>query len=324
MSDITLLDLVTLNNADPVIGLVESAITSYPELSQIPAVAHEGITFNVARRTAFPSAQFAQVGAGVTPSKSTFKLDRKEMFLMNSLLEIPKDYVTAQNKRVEDILAIEASGILKASFFRLCQQMYYGTSATLGGSAYTPDANGFDGFAQLTNSDTSDLEVNLGGAGGSSTSAYIVAANEQQTSLAVGKAGQLELTPWLEQLITISGSGNSVKKNMAYVSQMLGWFGLTFADQYSVWRVRNADGTTAAKSINDKALSQAIALIPTDKRNNIKIFVNRNGAAQLQESRSAVGFQTADGAGKGAYAPQPTDSNGFPVIVTEAITNTEA
>ncbi len=324
MADLTLLDLVTLNNADPVIGLVESAITSKPELSELPAVAHEGTYFNVARRTGLPTAQFAQVGAGVTPSKSTFKLDRKEMFLMNSLLEIPKDYVTAQNKRLEDILAIEAAGIIEASFYKLCQQMYYGTSTTLGGSAYTPDANGFDGFAQLTNSDTNDLEINLGGTAGSSTSAYIVACNEKQTSLAVGKDGQLTLTPWLEQLITISGSGNTVKKNMAYVSQMLGWFGLTFADQYSVWRVRNADGSTAGKSINDKAISQAIALIPVNKRNNLKIFVNRNGAAQLQESRSAVGFQTADGAGKGAYAPQPTDSNGVPLIVTEAITNTEA
>ncbi len=116
MADLNLLDLASLNNADPIIGLVESAVFSYPELSVLPAVPHAGTSFQVGRRTVLPKSQFAQVGAGVTTSKSTFTMENKEMYLMNNQLEVPLDYLTAQTRAVGDILAIESKGLLDQSF----------------------------------------------------------------------------------------------------------------------------------------------------------------------------------------------------------------
>lgn len=332
MAALTLLDLASLNNADPIIGLVESAVWSYPELAILPAVPHPGTSFQVGRRTVLPTAQFAQVGAGVPGSKSTFVLENKEMYLLNSQLIVPLDYLTAQTRAVGDILAIEAKGITDQSFYHITQQLYYGNSGTYGGTAYTPDPNGFLGYCQILGSD-SNFVLNAGGASGSSTSLYLVSCHEQGVSLSVGKDGNMQLLPWTQQQITIGPGANDTTTNvtMAMVSAFMGWFGMTAANTYSVWRYKGFDGTTlptlgnslSGKSITDGYIAQLLALVPLQYRKNLHIFMNRNGAQQLQTTRSSLGYQPAGESGGPAFPGLPMSSNGIPICITEAITMTE-
>jgi len=330
MADVTLLDLVSLNNADPIIGLVESAVYSYPELSILDAIPHPGTTFEVGQRTALPQAQFAQVGAGVPTSKSTFSITRKEMFLMNNQLEVPLDYISAQTKSVGDILSIEAEGILNQSFYHITQQLYYGNTGTYGGTGYLADPLGFPGYCQIINGDA-NYQLAAGGASGSSTSVYLVSAHEKGVSLAVGKDGNMQMLPWSPQQIIVSGSGKTANKTMAMVSAFMGWFGMTAASPNSVWRYKGFDGVTlptlgnslSGTSVTDGYIASLLELVPTQYRKNLHLFLNRHGAAQLQRSRSSLGYQTADTAGAGAFPGLPTSSNGIPITITEAITSTE-
>lgn len=330
MAVLNLLDLANLNNADSIIGLVESAIWDNAELAVLPAIPHPGTSFQVGRRTALPQAQFAQVGAGVATSKSTFVLENKTMFLMNNQLEVPLDYISAQTRSVGDILSIEAEGIINAAFFHLCQQLYYGNAGTYGGTNYAADSLGFPGYCQIIGNDTNFL-LSAAGASGSSTSVYLVACHEKGVSLAVGKDGNMQLLPWTQQQISVSGSGYAAKKTMAMVSAFIGFFGMTAANTYSVWRYKGFDGTSlptqgnslSGKSVTDGYLAQLLALVPLQYRKNLHFFMNRNAAQQLQTTRSSLGYQPAGNAGGPAFPGLPDSSCGFPITITEAITQTE-
>lgn len=318
MSDLNLLDLVKLNNADPITGLVESAVWSKPELEFFPAVARPGINFQVARRTKLPTAQFAKPGAGVAPSKSTLVLDNHEMFYMNTQLEVPIGIIQGQNRAVGDILAIEADGTLNASFFKLCQQIWYGNKGSDAGSAYTPDPNGYPGAIQVIDEDE-DYWIQKEGADGSSTSAFLVSLHEKGAHLSVGRDGNMTLLPWIQQQITLA-NGN---KDQAMVSAFMGWFGFSVVNEFSVYRISGLDGTNG-NTLNDALISDLLAKIPTQYRINLHLFTSRAGATQLQKSRTAINYQPAGEGGSVAYPPAPTSSNDIPLHVTEAISSVES
>ena len=54
--------------------------------------------------------------------------------------------------------------------------------------------------------------------------------------------------------------------------------------------------------------------------------MNRRSAFQLQTSRTLVANVTTSGKADGgltSFAPQPTESNGIPIVITDQLTNTE-
>ena len=308
----TLLDLAARSGSDPVIGLVESAISFAPEMGLIEALPKTGTSYKVTRRTALPATQFIQNGAGVTSSKSTYVQETKNMFPMLTNLAIPELTAEGADDTLGDFLAQEADGAVKSAFFHLAQQFYYGTSN---------DKYGFEGYVQLINGDA-NYEIDAGGASGSSTSAYLVAMHKQGVSLAVGKNGSMTFSPWAQQQMIVGGTQSSgYQTTPSWVSAFKGWFGLTVANLYSVYRVKHIDPT---HPLTDALGNQLLANIPTQYRIGLKWFMNEFGSYSLQKARSSVGFQAAGATGNPGYAPAPTELAGQPIVVTGAIINTEA
>ncbi len=141
----------------------------------------------------------------------------------------------------------------------------------------------------------------------------------------------MQLLPWTQQQINVSGSGSTAKKTMAMVSSFIGWFGMTAANTYSVWRYKGFDGATlptlgnslSGTNITDGYIAKLLALVPLQYRKNLHIFINRSGAQQLQTTRSSLGYQPGGSAGGPAFPGLPDSSNGIPITITEAITTTE-
>jgi major capsid protein gp7 len=312
MANITLLDLAARTGSDAVIGLVESSISFAPELSFYEALPKNGTSYKVTRRTALPQAQFVQHGAGATTSKSTYVQETKDMFPMLTNLEIPELTAEGSDDSLGDLLADEAGGAVQQALFHLCQQFYYGTAN---------DAYGFSGYVQLINGDPT-YEIDAGGAPGASTSAYLVAGHKKGVSLAVGKNGNMNLSPWvLQQVVTGGNSTSGFQKQPAYTSAFKGWFGLTVANKYSVYRVKHIDAT---HPLTDKLAAQLVSLIPSQYRIGLHWFMNEVGQFSLQSARSSVGFQPAGATGNPGFAPAPTEVAGYPITVTSTILNTEA
>ena len=311
MADLTLLDLAARSGSDAVIGLVESSISFAPEIGFLEALPKKGTSYKVTRRTALPQAQFVQSGSGALTSKSKYVQENKNLFPMLTNLEVPELTVDGADDELGDLLADEAGGATQQALYHLAQQFYYGTSS---------DQYGFEGYVSLIDGDPT-YEIDAGGAPGSSTSAYLIASHRKGVSLAVGKNGSMNISPWVLQQVVSGGNATSgFLKQPAYTSAFKGWFGLTVANEYSVYRVKHIDPT---HPLTDKLGNQLLANIPTQYRIGLRWFMNEFGSFSLQSSRSAVGYQPAGSTGNPGYADAPEELAGKPITVTSTILNTE-
>ena len=320
MANLTLLDLITLQKNDPLTGLVEDVTTYAPEVSSIPVVVRPGITYYIAKRTALPTSGFRQVNAGIASSKSSYKKEVKEMFPIDCQVTVDELIVKGDDRSTGDILSHEAQGALQSTLITVGSQTYYG--------AANDGSNGFVGLrAQMYGTSS------VGGTTNSST-AYALWLNPHGVSYDVGKDGVIAMPPFQRQQIAApSGTGTI----FAWVSNISFYIGLAVKSNYSVWGVTgitthttgssyvfpNGANTVYDQAFTDRAAASLVAQVPLVRRNGLTWFVNRQTHFLLQQSRTAVNFQTAGSAGTPAWSSRPEMCEGFPIIVTDSITNTE-
>lgn len=303
---LNLLDLISNQENDPLTGLIEDVTTYAPEFSQIPVSVKEGITYRIVKRTFLPPSGFRQVNQGIGVSKSSYKQEVKEMFPIDCIINVDELIVKGDDESTGDILTKEAQGALQSVIITLGAQVWYGTSN---------DANGYDGLrSQLTNNVTAGGTTN-------SSSAYLVWLHPWGVNFPVGRRGEIAMKPWNIQQIVVSNSGTTGSSNiMAYVSNINCFIGLTVGSNYSVFAVTGIDPTHA---LTDALGTKLLSLVPLNRRQGLCWFMNRFSQWTLQNSRSAIQYQPADGSGRPAYSPPPDSLGGYPIVLTDSITNTE-
>lgn len=314
MANLTLLDLAARSGSDALTGLIEDVTTVSPEMAIIPAVPRAGTSYKITRRTALPATAFRDINEGSIPVKSTYTQELKEMYFVDTQLEVDEAIVKADDRSLGDILADEASGAVRSAGLHLGEQVYAGT---------TNDSKGFTGLKAIING-ASDLEITAGGSGGDCTSAYLVWLDNQGVHFDVGNMGSMELKPWMLQQIIKSGSGASAKKLMAYVSNLSFFIGLAVGSDKSAFRIKLIDEDSSSNYLTDAKGAELIRKVPLNRRNNLRWFMNRTAAYTLQLSRSALTNQPAGGGGGPAFAPMPTELGGFPITITDSIPDNES
>lgn len=317
MANTSLYDLAVLNRADEFTGLIEDVTTMAPEFNTFGAVKRSGTWYEVASRTTLPTAQFRAVNVGVTPSKSIYKKTIKEMFYVDTQLQMDEAVWKADPASVGSLWQNEAAGAMRSAAILLGQQTWYGTSA---------DSYGFTGLRnQLTASVAAGGTTN-------STSAYLVWMDEKQgVRYDVGNDGQFAITPPMRQ--QVPDPNNSGKYFMAYVGNLNAWVGLNVGSAYSVYAIT---GITATLNqwLSDAYAAQLLRYIPVARRSNLRWFINRTAQSTLQQARSTVNigivattpnasYQSADAAGRPAFAPLPDQLAGYPITLTDSLLDTE-
>lgn len=305
------MELVTLQRNDPITGLVEDVTTYAPEFSTFPVTTRAGTYYELAVRTALPASQFRAVNNGVAPSKSSFKKYLKEMFYLDTIIDVDEAIYKGDDRSTGDILAHEAQGALQSSIITIGAQIFYGTS----NSTY-----GFAGLrTQLSGSVAAGGTTN-------STSAYLLWFNEWGVSLDVGREGEIAMNPFMRQQISASDVGaGATNKLFAWVSNISMFIGLSVKSSYSVYAITGITQASSSQYWTDSLGAQLIALIPLNRRNGLCWYANRLAFSTLQRSRPVTLF------GQGGMRPDqdtiaepPTMSNGFPIVQTDSITNTES
>jgi hypothetical protein len=306
--NISLYDLFSLHLADPLTGLIEDVTTYAPEFSVVPCVRRPGTVYRVSSRTALPTAAFRHVNNGVTAGKSAYKQILKEMFFLDSPVNIDEAIVKADDRSTGDILSHEQRGSLQSAIITLGSQFYYGTSA---------DPNGFTGLrSQLSGSVQAGATTN-------STSAYLVWLNPQGVSFDVGNDGEIASSPPIRQQIVAPspGSGNI----FAWVTNISCFVGLAVKSAYSVWAITGISNASSANYMTDALAADLLSLIPLNRRQGLTWFMNRSCQRTLQKSRTAITNQPAAARNAGpAWSPPPIECEGFPIVVTDSITSTES
>lgn len=300
---LTLLDIAKRTNNDRVIGTVEEVTTFAPEIRDIVARTKAGTSYNIHRRTALPRGAFRSANEGTALTNSTTEQVLAQMFFFDTPLQVDEAIVKADDGELGDILAFEAVGAVQGSFDYLGTQVWYGDNAT---------SKGFDGLENSVYDQvnaTGDTAV---------SSAYLLwmPPNYQGVHFDIGNNGQMEFPEWMKQRI-FDANGNPYS---AYVSNMSFYIGLNISSAQSVWRVANL---TSSDPMTDALGAELMAKVPMSRRSNLRWFMNREVAFQLQKSRSAVG-QIASGAIGAAFAPMPTECQGVPITITDSLLSNES
>lgn len=320
--NLSLLDLVTLQGNDPLTGLIEDVTTYAPEFSQVPVQVKSGITYKIAKRTVLPPSGFRQVNQGIGTSKSAYKQEVKEMYPLDVIINVDEMIWKGDDESVGDVLTKEAQGALQSVIITLGAQFYYGTSN---------DPNGFSGIrAQISNT------VQAGGTTGS-TSCYAAWLHPWGVNFPIGRKGEIAMPPFNRQQIAVTNPGASTTSNFfAWVSNISAFIGLTVGSNYSVWNVGgittvNATAGIYTQALTDRLAASLLALIPLNRRQGLVWFMNRNSHFLLQQSRTTIqatagagSYQVAGPGGTPAWPAPPDMMLGFPIIVTDSITNSES
>jgi hypothetical protein len=302
----TALDLIKLNSADDVVGLLEENQDIAPELSAFNAYGAPGDKVTTVVRTSFPEGAFKDAGAGVLIGKSNFKTAEYAKHAYENPLQEAEDIAKKHRKGVEGFLAISASGALTGMSHLCGRQIWYGATSP-------GDSKGHPGLA-----DTATLVVNAGGDQATAQgSVYFVVMGDENVSLVLDEDNMVALGDWQKQLVTISGTIAAPKKAMAYVNSLVANIGL----QQGTKKRRGGGFTTATTSKTatpspTPLTIQALSLFPTGTpMNRVLCFMNRTRRQELWTSRITTEVK----------APaMPTETQGIPIIVTDSLTDTEA
>lgn len=317
MATTSLYDLAVLRRADPYTGLIEDVTTLAPEFGVISAHPRSGTWYEIVKRTTLPAAQFRIVNAGVTPSKSGYKKEIKEMFFLDVILNMDEAVWTGDEAQLGPLWQLEAAGAMRSAAILIGQQTYYGVST---------DAAGFTGVR------TQLAQTVAAGGTSNSTSAYLLWMDEKQgCRYDVGNDGQFSISAPMRQQIPDPVTTGKVL--FAYVGNLRSWIGLNIGSNYSAFGVTGVT-TTLAQWLTDALAAQLLAKIPVARRSNLRWFLNRTSQSVLQRSRSTINigivastptasYQAAGSDGRPAFSPLPDQLAGYPITLTDSILDTE-
>lgn len=198
---------------------------------------------------------------------------------------------------------------LKAALFGFERQLINGQ---LGAAA-----GGFAGFrdAGTINQLADTMVVNAGGVTGDGaimSSVYALCLGEDDiVGVYKGDGDSFKAGDTNKQRLT-DGDG---KHFTGYVTDGQAWLGLQVASAYSIGRVCNI-GTGANKTLTDAMLFELLSRFPEGRTPDVFVM-SRRSQEQLRKSRTAT-------SPTGAPAPIIEEVAGVPILITEAVTNTEA
>lgn len=298
----TVSEVVAINGADFDAGEFSDILNDAPALAAMGVKeSSNGQQHKYVKKTAAPIVGFIGNGTGRDFSKLTSIPVTEDLEAIDGSVMMPKVAADASDDR-EGTIQTEIMEHLKASMFEWEKQIFNGTNNS---------AAGFNGFADVV-ADTSDSQyLNGGGTGGGSvyTSVYMVRVNGSVNGIAPVMNYNLEVGTTIVQNYD-PGDGKNAPH---YYTPVFGYTGLQIGNNYSIVRIGNLDGSD---SLTDDLLSQALQKFPAGSAPT-HIFMNRSQRGALQRSRTTY-------SPTGLPAPVPSEYEGLPIIVTDALGQAEA
>jgi hypothetical protein len=311
----TLNELIRFNSLDVNPAEITDILNKAPVLRALHAMQSSNGTvhkFNV--ETTAPVIGFRAVNAGADYTAS-----------ISTQTSVDLKYIDA--KVIEDAAACRAYRFgaeawmnqrtarqIREALFTLEKQFFNGT---VGGSA-----DGFLGLADSANyNGASDaLVINAAGTTASTgSSVWFLRSTPDDASVALVGAGDQSLSSpninfTVGEIFESVVLGSNSKSMVAMVRDAGGHLGVQVGSKYAVARIANLT-EDSGKGLTDTLLARALALFPASDQPT-HICMNRRSLRQLQVSRTTY-------SPTGMPAPRPTEYEGIPIVVTDAITSTE-
>lgn len=296
-------DLQTIGDANLSGAQVSSILDDAPVLQRVAAVvASNGDRHKYLDYTAKPTVGYRAVNDGREHQSSVDTAVTIDLKILDASFTVDLALAQTYPQGVEALLQREALRHLRAAMF-VCEQSFLNGTAT--------HASGFNGLYDKHNA----LEATNGtciSAGGSTalTSVYVIRSNPEEIAIITGMNGNIEMGE-----ATIQRAVGNTGFYPAYHVPVTAWYGLQKGGTYSSVRIANI-GTDTGKGMTDLLAYTAFKAFKAGGQPNF-IIMNRRSLEQLRAGRTGTNPT-------GAPAPRPTEIEGIPIIVTDAIGNAES
>ena len=302
-----LADLLVINDMSIADLEVTDILDDAPLLNLLAAdIASNGTLHKYTKETGAPVVGFRAANDGRDLDSSIDTLVTVTLQILDASFLVDAALASAyQRGGAAGLVSREAKRHLRAAMFHAEKQIINGV---------INDSAGFVGLRAATTIDAlaDTMVVNAGGdTADTCSSVYLLRSTPEGNDVTViaGQGGQIEIGETVSQLAT----GANSKPYPALWTPMHAYLGLQIGSAQSVGRICNLDFD---HTLTDDMIYQAIAKFPAG-RLPTHIAMNRNSLEKLRDSRTATNAT-------GAPAPRPTDVEGIPIVVTDAILNTEA
>lgn len=299
----TLAGILALNDANLSPEVASAILNRAPVLAALYAqkASQGGTTHKFQRELTEPGVGFRLVNEGITNAAGTFEVVTQELALLDATVRRDIGIALAYGKGKMAYMDGEAVKSLAAALFKLECAIFRANInkqfTGLPGNAY---------FDQIT---ADSQVVNAGGSGGKSV--WLLRSAADGISTVLGQEGRLDVGEDTE--VTALDSSN--RPYSALQRSIIGWAGLQVGAKYDAARIVNLDGTTG-HTLTDALIMQAWAKGKVGGAYT-HICMSRTSLVELWNSRTAVNPT-------GKEADVPTNWQGIPIVVTDAIPEDEA
>jgi hypothetical protein len=299
---LALADMVNINNKALSDIQVSSLFDDAPALRVLAAVeATNGHLHTYLDLTQNPVVGSRAVNDGREHDSSIDTVRTVTCTIVDASFTVDQALAKIWRKGVQDLLDREAMRHLRAAMFYIEKQFFNGTT--------DGDASGFAGLCEKHAALSADYTVARGGTT-ALTSVYFVRSSPDEVAVVAGNGATIDIGDAVVNRI----AGSSTGWLTAYVVPIVAYMGCqTGAIATSSVRIANIDA--GSNTVDDDLLYSALKEFPSGRQPNY-CFMNRRSLEQLRASRTATNAT-------GVPAPRPTEIEGIPIVVTDAILSTE-
>jgi len=292
-----IIEIAKRNLADAEVGLIEEAMSLYPELTDGEARTVNGTGYDTLVRTALGAVAFRNANEGTARTEDTYENRRYTTFIMDPVWFVDKAVADRSEDGWQALLADMAAGKLEAASQAMSSQFYYGVDN---------DSKGYPGLQAQVDS---GLLVDLSGSGSTCTTIWAVKWGPRYLRWILGANGLFEARA--PELVTKQdGDGNDFR---AYEAGMTYYPGLALENAYAIGAIQNIDSTHKCDDDDVAALLELMA--EKGVRPDV-LYMHPIAQEYIREARTATNAT-------GAPAPLPMDVHGIPIHPTLGIVKTE-
>ena len=318
MAVTTLADLMQRTGA-PTLDrkIVDEVSIAAPLFNRLPGRVISGTNYTYLKRDTLPKIGPRPINAGVEVHKASYKSANAQCYYYDGRIEVDKALIDADPEAKNLLMADEARATVKGTMFGLEQSLFY------------PEENGApclrqtigDYMAMSADDDITDETAWT--SGGASIWLLHVADDTLYNIWGNRKAvafGPIDEESVIRPTGKTDASGNAIMGSMrAKVQHCSFWRGFVQRNVFAVGAILNE---SAAHPLTDSMLAKAVDMFPAAMRPNL-IVMNPASRSRLRASRSTAITYRKGQSGQTAYAVTPTEWDGIPILVTDAILNDE-
>lgn len=291
--------------------VVEQVIYDAPFLSKLPVRVIKGTSYRYMVRNSLPLIKSTPYNMGVGLASVDYETRSAECYPYQGRVAIDKKLVNGEPELAKRYTADLMAAHIRGALASLEIGLFYGKGRDDKG---TPGLNDTIGD-YMTYSATGDQESRVyGGA-----TVWGVCLKEDMLHVVYGNNRTIAFGQRKEQDVPARTAEGEPGFMPAYVWDFDFHAGFSQMDAFSTGRIVNEGD---ANPLSDKMLSELVHAFPTGHTPDI-LVMSRASRKRLQQQRSAALTYVKKTSGGTAHADLPTDFDGIPIIVTDALLENE-